>query len=188
MARTYKRDGRGRFAGGGGSSGRAQLRAKLGTSASSPVLKRNAATGTAKPKGTVSGSRFGRSVDQFSRESQVAMGRKLGAKVKREAPSLQRQAKAAGLRRAGIKAAPARRLQENTFGTSAPRGTIPKRDPSMAITGSDLKRTGVAIEGGQQRRSAATATRARKAAGKLGGGRMARLRRATRAGTFRRES
>lgn len=134
MARRYARDSRGRFASGGGASGRRALRAKAGTSVTAARLQRNAATGTAKPAGTVSGRRYGRSVDQFSRETAAMMGRKLGAKVKRRNPTLQQQAKAAGLRQVKPRTTSRRALQEDTFTTSAPRGTIPKRNPSAAIT------------------------------------------------------
>jgi hypothetical protein len=137
MARRYARDSRGRFSSGGGAAGRRTLRAKVGTSVTAPRLRRNAVSGTAKPRGTISGTRFGRSVDQFSRETAAMMGRAIKPKVARVSPTLKQQAKAAGLRTVNPRTTSRRVLRDNTFLTSAPRGTIPKRNPSAAITSKD---------------------------------------------------
>jgi hypothetical protein len=190
MARAYKRDSRGRFAGGGSAAGRRQLRAKVGGSVTAGRLKRNAATGTAKPSGTVSGTRMGRSVDQFSREMRAMTGRNLAAKVKSVKPSLRQQAKAAGLRTGNRKAGSNRLLQDGTFVSSAPKGTIPRRDPSAAISPSDsTRRTLKRVDGAagrSPRRSKATAARAAAAEGVLVRGEARRLKRSRGAGTMRR--
>lgn len=183
MARTYRRDGRGRFAGGGGGGGSAStrrgLRARAGTSATSPVLRRNPVSGTAKPRGTISGSRLGRSKDQFSRETQQMMGRKIGPKVARRAPTLRQQARAAGLRTVNRRTSTTKALRDNAFITSAPRGTIPKRDPGAAITSRAGRRTlsGANDSSRRGRRSKATAARAAQADGAMGRGEYRRLRR-----------
>lgn len=178
MARTYRRDSKGRFAGGGSASTRRGLRAKAGTSATTPRLYRNPASGTAKPRGTVSGSRLGRSKDQFSRETQAMMGRKIGPKISRRTPTLRQQAKAAGFRAVTPRSSTTRALRDNIFVTSAPRGTIPKRDPGAAITTRERRTLSGADDSGRRgRRSKATAARAAQAEGLMARGEFSRLRR-----------
>lgn len=116
MARTYRRDSQGRFASGGSPRQRAaSLRARtLPTQRAGSqqpafkgqLLRSGAARGTAKPKGTISGTALGRSRDQFIRE----MGGPRGAvakRVKRAAPTTLRARSGDGWAR-----------------SSAPRGTI----------------------------------------------------------------
>jgi hypothetical protein len=179
MARTYQRDANGRFAGGGSSSGRRRVRAKAGGSVTSPRLRRNGISGTAKPGGTISGTRLGRSVDQFSRETAAMMGRSIGPKVKRQAPSLRQQVKAAGLRTVNPRTTSRRALQENSFTTSAPRGTIPKRDPAAAITasGGPRKLVGTTGTGRTGRMSLQAAMKRERARPTTPAARVKRLRR-----------
>lgn len=185
MARVYRRDDRGRFASGGSASVRRGLRAKAGTSATAPRLYRNPASGTAKPSGTIAGSRLGRSKDQFSRETQQMMGRRIGPKVSQRAASLRQQARAAGFRAVNRRTGTTRALRDSVFVSSAPRGTIPRRDPSAAITSSDGRRTLASAAGaGRLRRSKATAARASAAEAVLTRGEFSRLRRRGR-GTIR---
>lgn len=182
MARRYARDSRGRFAAGGSSSARRQLRSQAGTSAASPRLQRNPASGTAKPSGTISGTRYGRSVDQFSREMQAMAGRKIGPKVKQRAASLSEQAAQAGLRSRGTRTTAAKALRDSTFTTSAPKGTIPKRNPSAAIFSSMSQRRTAsgAASSGPRRRSKADAAKAQAAGGVLMRGTAKRLPRSRR--------
>lgn len=179
MARTYKRDSKGRFAGGGGAARRRQVRAKAGTSAASPRLQRNPVSGTAKPPGTISGTKYGRSVDQFSREAQSMMGRKIGPKVKQRASTLKERAAQAGLKNAGRRTTAPRTLRDVNFGTSAPKGTIPKSDPSSSIGRSiGGRRTLIpASTTRPPRRSKAAAVKAAAANGRIMRGSFARLRR-----------
>lgn len=134
MARIYRRDSRGRFAGGGGAStsARRAIRSKAGASVTADRLKRNAATGTAKPKGTISRRAYSRSIDQFSREMRSMKGAKPGPIVKRVSPTLKQQARSLGVASRGARKAPTV-IRDNVFATSAPRGTIPKKDPGAAI-------------------------------------------------------
>lgn len=179
MARTYKRDSRGRFSGGGGSSARRSLRAKAGTSATSPRLKRNPASGTAKPSGTVSGTRYGRSVDQFSREMQAMSGRKIGAKVKQRPATLKEQARQAGIKPRGTRTTAPRAFRDTKFTTSAPTGTIPRRNPSAAIPASMKQRRTLTADTASRtvRRSKAAAAKAAAADGRMMRGSFAKLRR-----------
>lgn len=119
MARTYSRDAWGRFASRGGApaSRSAQLRVFTGTkqpTAGQPrftgqLLRSGAARGTAKPKGTISGTRYGRSRDQFIRD--MGGGRGPQARmVRRGAPNR-------------IKA----RTEEGWAINSSPRGTVSAR-------------------------------------------------------------
>ena len=88
-SRTYRRDSKGRFAGGGSPQSRAAAlrRRTLPVVAGGlrqprfpgHLLKAGAAQGTAKPRGTLSGTTAGRQRDQFVRE----MGGPRGAKVRR---------------------------------------------------------------------------------------------------------
>lgn len=179
MARTYKRDSRGRFSGGGGSSARRGLRAKAGTSATSPRLKRNPASGTAKPSGTVSGTRYGRSVDQFSREMQAMSGRKIGAKVKQRPATPKEQARQAGIKPRGTRTTAPRAFRDTKFTTSAPTGTIPRRNPGAAIPASMKQRRTLTAEAASRpaRRSKAAAAKAAAAGGRMMRGSFAKLRR-----------
>jgi hypothetical protein len=179
MARRYVRDARGRFASGGGSSGRRQLRSKAGTSAASPRLERKPVSGTAKPSGTISGTRYGRSVDQFSREMQSMAGRKIGAKVKQRPSTLKERAKQAGLKTSTKRTHAPRTMRDATFTTSAPRGTIPKANPSGAVMRSDGERRTLSAANSTRRpiRSAATAAKATAAEGMLTRGETRRLKR-----------
>jgi len=179
MARRYIRDKRGRFASGGGSSGRRQLRSKAGTSAASPRLERKPVSGTAKPSGTISGTRYGRSVDQFSREMQSMVGRKIGAKVKQRPATLSEQAKQAGIRSTSTRTHAPRTMRDATFTTSAPRGTIPKSNPGAALTRSDSGRRTLSAAASTRRpiRSAVTAAKAAAAEGILNRGETRRLKR-----------
>jgi len=179
MARTYKRDSRGRFSGGGGSSARRQLRAKVGTSAASPRLQRNPASGTAKPAGTVSGTRYGRSVDQFSREMQSMAGRKIGAKVKQRPTTLKERARQAGIKPRGTRTTAPRAFRDAKFTTSAPAGTIPRRNPGAAIPASMKQRRTLMTETTSRppRRSKAAAVKAAAANGRMMRGNFTRLHR-----------
>jgi hypothetical protein len=117
MARTYRRDSLGRFAGGGGSprqraeSLRFSTRPERRRTSQQPafkgqILKAGPGRGTAKPKGTISGTAAGRSRDQFVRD----MGGPRGAvakTVRRAAPFRMRARSGDGWER-----------------SSAPRGTI----------------------------------------------------------------
>jgi hypothetical protein len=152
MARSYRRDANGRFSSGGGAPGRLSLRQKAGTSVTSPRLRKGRTGGTAKPKGTISGTRFGRSVDQFARETSAAMGRTPKTRYSRQAPTLAQSARAAGLRTITPRTSSRRVLRENSFTSSAPRGTIPKRDPGMAITNKDGRRTLLGDDGSSKRK------------------------------------
>lgn len=177
MARRYRRDKSGRFASGGGSSGRRQLRSQAGTSATSNRLQRSPASGTAKPAGTISGSRYGRSVDQFSREMQSMTGRKINAKVKQRPASLKEQAAQAGIKPRGTRTTAPRTMRDANFVTSAPAGTIPKRDPAAAIPSSMKQRRTLtpATSTRQPRRSMASVAKADAAGGILTRGEVRRL-------------
>lgn len=177
MARSYKRDQLGRFAAGGGSSGRRQLRSQVGTSAASARLQRNPISGTAKPAGTVSGTRYGRSVDQFSREMQTMSGRKINAKVKQRPTTLKEQAAQAGIKPRGTRTTAPRTMRDANFVTSAPIGTIPKRNPSAAIPSSMKQRRTVTATAStrQPQRSKAAAAKAEKADGIMARGEFKQL-------------
>jgi hypothetical protein len=178
MARTYQRDANGRFAGGGSSSGRRRVRAKAGGSVTSARLQRNRASGTAKPGGTVSGTRFGRSVDQFARETAAVRGGSPGIRVKRQAPTLRQQAKAAGLGTVNPRTTSKRVLQENSYVSSAPKNTI-SRSQGIGITasGGPRKLVGTTGTGRTGRMSLQAAMKRERARSTQPAARVKRLRR-----------
>lgn len=119
MARTYRRDSLGRFAGGGGSTRQraAALRARTTPeqtrSSRQPafrgqLLKASVTKGTARPAGTIAGTALGRQRSQFGQEmAAMGMRGKGPQRLRRQAGSTARARTADGWQR-----------------SSAPRGTI----------------------------------------------------------------
>lgn len=144
MARTYSRDAWGRFASRGGAPAARSRDIRLLYTGVSPqhsiqprftgqVLKTGAGRGTAKPKGTISGTAYGRSRDQFIRE----MGGGRGAQariVRRGAPDR-------------IKA----RTVDGWSINSAPRGTVSARRSGRQLNQEVVAMYGSSVRGVKRR-------------------------------------
>jgi len=110
---------------------------------------------------------------------QAMSGRKIGAKVKQRPATLKEQARQAGIKPRGTRTTAPRAFRDTKFTTSAPTGTVPRRNPGAAIPASMKQRRTLTadIASRPARRSKAAAAKAAAADGRMMRGSFARLRR-----------